>query len=68
MEEELDDILIAEEYDRKYKNGEVELVDFDEFVKDRKEKYDLQFSSRKDDVLYGYHPFLLSIRFYKYFL
>lgn len=41
MDEELDDMLIAEEYDRKYKNGEVELVDFDEFVKDRKEKYDL---------------------------
>lgn len=41
MDEELDDMLIAEEYDRKYKNGKVELVDFDEFVKDRKEKYDL---------------------------
>lgn len=41
MDEELDDMLIAEEYDRKYKNGEMELVDFDEFVKYRKEKYDL---------------------------
>ena len=41
MDEELDDMLIAEEYDRKYKNGEVELVEFDEFVKYRKEKYDL---------------------------
>lgn len=40
-DEELDDTLIAEEYDRKYKNGEVELVDFDEFLKDRKEKYGL---------------------------
>lgn len=40
-DEELDDMLIAEEYDRKYKNGEMELVDFDEFVKYRKEKYDL---------------------------
>ena len=40
MNEELEDMMIAEEYDRKYKNGEVELVDFDEFVKDRKEKYD----------------------------
>lgn len=58
MDEELDDMLIAEEYDRKYKNGEVELVDFDEFVKYRKEKYDLQFSLRKDDVLYGYHFFV----------
>ncbi len=41
MDEELDDMLITEEYDRKYKNGEMELVDFDEFVKYRKEKYDL---------------------------
>lgn len=40
IDEELEDMMIAEEYDRKYKNGEVELVDFDEFVKDRKEKYD----------------------------
>ena len=30
MNEELEDMMIAEEYDRKYKNGEVELVDFDE--------------------------------------
>lgn len=41
MNEELEDMLIAEEYDRKYKNGEVELVDFDEFMEDRKEKYGL---------------------------
>lgn len=32
MNEELEDMMIAEEYDRKYKNGEVELVDFDEFM------------------------------------
>ena len=41
MNEELEDMMIAEEYDRKYQNGEVELIDFDEFVKDRKEKYGL---------------------------
>lgn len=41
MDEELDDMMIAEEYDRKYQNGEVELIDFDEFMKDRKEKYGL---------------------------
>lgn len=27
MDEELDDMMIAEEYDRKYQNGEVELID-----------------------------------------
>lgn len=32
MDEEVEDMMIAEEYDRKYKNGEVELVDFDEFM------------------------------------
>ncbi len=32
MDEELEDMMIVEEYDRKYKNGEVELVDFDEFM------------------------------------
>ncbi len=41
MDKELKDMTIAEDYDRKYQNGEVELIDFDEFVKDRKEKYDL---------------------------
>lgn len=38
MNEKLEDMMIAEEYDRKYQNGEVELIDFDEFMKDRKEK------------------------------
>ena len=32
MDEEVEDMMIAEEYDRKNKNGEVELVDFDEFM------------------------------------
>ena len=32
MDEEVEDMMIAEEYDRKYKNGEVELVDFDGFM------------------------------------
>ena len=32
MDEEVEDMMIAEEYDRKYKKGEVELVDFDEFM------------------------------------
>lgn len=32
MNEELEDMMIAKEYDRKYKNGEVRLVDFDEFM------------------------------------
>lgn len=41
MDEEIEDMMIAEAYERQYKNGEVELVDFDEFVKDRKVKYGL---------------------------
>lgn len=40
-DEELEDLIISEIYDRKYKEGNVELVDFDQFVKDREEKYGL---------------------------
>lgn len=40
-DEELEDLIVSEIYDRKYKEGNVELVDFDQFVKDREEKYDL---------------------------
>lgn len=40
-DEELEDLVVSEIYDRKYKEGNVELVDFDQFVKDREEKYDL---------------------------
>ena len=35
------DLIVSEIYDRKYKEGNVELVDFDQFVKDREEKYGL---------------------------
>ena len=38
---ELEDLIVSEIYDRKYKEGNVELVDFDQFVKDREEKYGL---------------------------
>ena len=38
-DEELEDLIVSEIYDRKYKEGNVELVDFDQFVKDREEKY-----------------------------
>lgn len=40
-DEELEDLIVSEIYDRKYKEGNVELVDFDQFVKDREEKYRL---------------------------
>ena len=40
-DEELEDLIVSEIYDRKYKEGHVELVDFDQFVKDREEKYGL---------------------------
>lgn len=40
-DEELEDLAVSEIYDRKYKEGNVELVDFDQFVKDREEKYGL---------------------------
>ncbi len=36
-DEELEDLIVSEIYDRKYKEGNVELVDFDQFVKDREE-------------------------------
>lgn len=40
-DEELEDLIVSEIYDRKYKEGNVELVDFGQFVKDREEKYGL---------------------------
>ena len=40
-DEELEDLVVSEIYDRKYKEGNVERVDFDQFVKDREEKYGL---------------------------
>lgn len=40
-DEELEDLIVSEIYDRKYKEGNVELVDFNQFVKDREEKYGL---------------------------
>ena len=40
-DDELEDLIVSEIYDRKYKEGNVELVDFDQFVKDREEKYGL---------------------------
>lgn len=40
-DEELEDLIVSEIYDRKYKEGNVELVDFDQFVKDREGKYGL---------------------------
>lgn len=40
-DEELEDLIVYEIYDRKYKEGNVELVVFDQFVKDREEKYGL---------------------------
>lgn len=40
-DEELEDLIVSEIYDRKYKEGNVEIVDFDQFVKDREEKYGL---------------------------
>lgn len=40
-DEELEDLIVSEIYDRKYKEGNVELVNFDQFVKDREEKYGL---------------------------
>lgn len=40
-DEELEDLIVSEIYDRKYKEGNVELVFFDQFVKDREEKYGL---------------------------
>lgn len=40
-DEELEDLVVSVIYDRKYKEGNVELVDFDQFVKEREEKYGL---------------------------
>lgn len=40
-DEELEDLVVSEIYDRKYKEGNVELVDFDQFVQNREEKYGL---------------------------
>lgn len=40
-DEELEDLIVSEIYDKKYKEGNVEIVDFDQFVKDREEKYGL---------------------------
>lgn len=40
-DEELEDLIVSEIYDRKYKEENVELVVFDQFVKDREEKYGL---------------------------
>lgn len=40
-DEELEDLVVSVIYDKKYKEGNVELVDFDQFVKDREEKYGL---------------------------
>ena len=40
-DEELEDLIVSEIYDRKYKEGNVELVDFDQFVRNRVEKYGL---------------------------
>ena len=40
-DEELEDLIVSEIYDRKYKEGNVELVVFDQLVKDREEKYGL---------------------------
>lgn len=40
-DEELEDLVVSVIYDRKYKEGNVELVVFDQFVKDREEKYGL---------------------------
>ena len=31
-DEELEDLIVSEIYDRKYKEGNVELVDFDQFL------------------------------------
>ena len=33
-DEELEDLIVSEIYDKKYKEGNVELVDFDQFLKD----------------------------------
>ncbi|WP_282145058.1 hypothetical protein [Thomasclavelia cocleata] len=40
-DEELEDLVIAEVFDKKYKNEDVELIDFEHFVKERETKYDL---------------------------
>lgn len=40
-DEELEDLIVSEIYNRKYKEENVELVDFDQFVKDWEEKYGL---------------------------
>lgn len=38
-DEELEDLVIAEVFDKKYKDGDVELVDFEHFVKEKEAKY-----------------------------
>ena len=40
-DEELEDLIVSEIYDKKYKEGNVELVDFDHFLKDWEERYGL---------------------------
>ena len=40
-DEELEDLIVSEIYDKKYKEGNVELVDFDQFLKDWEERYGL---------------------------
>lgn len=40
-DEELEDLIIAEVFDKRYKDGDVELVDFEKFVRERNTKYDL---------------------------
>ncbi|MCD7808554.1 MAG: hypothetical protein LUH02_04365 [Erysipelotrichaceae bacterium] len=40
-DEELEDLIIAEVFDQRYKDGDVKLVEFDNFVKERKKKYGL---------------------------
>lgn len=40
-DEELEDLIVSEIYDKKYKEGNVELVDFVQFLKDWEERYGL---------------------------
>lgn len=40
-DEELEELIVSEIYDKKYKEGNVELVDFDQFLKDWEERYGL---------------------------
>ena len=40
-DEELEDLIVSEIYDKKYKEWNVELVDFVQFLKDWEERYGL---------------------------